>query len=308
MILKGKKVFVAGHSGLVGSALIKRLGQENCTLFTASHADLDLRSQADVNVWMAREKPDVVVIAAATVGGIGANVARPAAFIYDNLMIASNLIHAAHMADVERVLFLGSSCIYPRDAAQPITEEALLTGPLEPTNAPYAIAKIAGLTLIQSYRRQYNRAYISAMPCNLYGPHDRFDAQDSHVIPALMIKMRETMARGQDVLTLWGTGTPLREFLYAPDLADALVFLLKNYDEEIAINIGSGAEISIFDLAHKIAKIAGFTGRIVFDSAHPDGTPRKVLDCTRLTALGWRPRTSLDEGLARTWDWFCQKH
>ena len=255
---------------------------------------MDLRRQAAVEEWFTREKPDMVVLAAARVGGIGANVASPADFIYDNMMIEANVISAAHRAGVEKLLFIGSSCIYPREAAQPIVEGALLSGPLEPTNEAYAVAKIAGIKLCQSYRRQHGCDFIAAMPSNLYGPGDRYDAQGSHVIPALMLKMHE--ARGP--VTLWGTGTPLREFMYVDDLADALVFLLKDYSGEEIVNVGSGQEVSIRQLAGLVAETTRYEGEIVFDSSHPDGTPRKVMDCARLRALGWTPElTSLRDGL-----------
>ena len=281
--LRNKRVFVAGHAGLVGAAAVRRLCREGCDILTVPRARLDLRVQADVGAWFAREKPEIVVLAAARVGGIGANAAFPADFIYDNMMIEANVIHAAHGAGVEKLLFLGSSCIYPRDCAQPIREEYLMTGPLEPTNEAYATAKIAGINLCQSYRRQYGCDFIAAMPCNLYGPGDRYEAEGSHVIPAMMMKMQ----RAAGDVTLWGTGTPLREFMYADDLADALVFLLKNYSGAQVMNVGSGQEVSIAQLAHMIADVTGFEGRIVFDTARPDGTPRKVLDCGRIRAMGW---------------------
>ncbi len=262
---------------------MRRLCREGCDILTVPRARLDLRVQADVGAWFAREKPEIVVLAAARVGGIGANAAFPADFIYDNMMIEANVIHAAHGAGVEKLLFLGSSCIYPRDCAQPIREEYLMTGPLEPTNEAYATAKIAGINLCQSYRRQYGCDFIAAMPCNLYGPGDRYEAEGSHVIPAMMMKMH----RAAGDVRLWGTGAPLREFMYADDLADALVFLLKNYSGAQVMNVGSGQEVSIAQLAHMIADVTGFEGRIVFDLARPDGTPRKVLDCGRIRAMGW---------------------
>lgn len=292
--LAGKKIYVAGHRGMVGSAVVRRLESENCEILTN---DLDLREQAHVRAWFAQNKPDVVVIAAAKVGGIKANADFPADFIYDNLMIEANVIHAAHEARVEKLLFLGSSCIYPKHAAQPMKEDALLSGALEKTNEAYAVAKIAGVKLCQAYRKQYGRDFISAMPCNLYGPGDKFDENTSHVIPALMMKAAEA----KHVLTVWGSGEPLREFLYADDLADALLFLLKNYSGDRQVNIGSGEEISIRALAEKIAAIAGFRGKIAFDTAMPDGAPRKLVDSSRLFAAGWKPKTSLDEGLRATY-------
>lgn len=302
--LQNKRIFVAGHGGLVGGAVVRRLRREDCNILTVPRAQLDLRRQAAVEDWFAREKPDMVVLAAARVGGIGANVASPADFIYDNMMIEANVIHAAHRAGVEKLLFLGSSCIYPRAAAQPITEEALLSGPLEPTNEAYAVAKIAGIKLCQSYRRQHGCDFIAAMPCNLYGPGDRYDAQGSHVIPALMLKMHGA----RKAVTLWGTGAPLREFMYVDDLADALVFLLQNYSGEEIVNIGSGQEVSIRQLSALVAEVVRFEGDIVFDSSHPDGTPRKVMDCTRLRALGWAPElTGLRDGLRLAYADFMER-
>lgn len=302
LTLRHKKIYVAGHAGLVGAALCRRLAAEDCVVLTAPRAVLDLRDAAAVGAWFARHKPDIVIMAAARVGGIAANAALPVDFLHDNLAMTVNVIHAAHVHDVEKLLFLGSSCIYPRDAAQPIREEALLSGPLEPTNEAYALAKIAGVKLCESYRRQYKRDFITAMPCNLYGPGDRYDAAGSHVIPALLLKMREAARSGADSVTLWGTGRALREFMYVDDLADALVFLLRHYNGEGPINVGSGAEISIAALAQAIAAVTGFTGRIDFDSLHPDGTPRKIMDSSRLRALGWdRAPLPLAEGLVRAY-------
>lgn len=292
--LRNKRVFVAGHNGLVGAAMVRRLGAEDCHVLTAPRAQLDLRVQADVADWFARERPDIVVLAAARVGGIGANAAYPADFIHDNLMIEANVMHAAHAAGVEKLLFLGSSCIYPRDCPQPIREEYLMTGVLEPTNEAYALAKIAGIGLCRSYRRQYGHDFIAAMPCNLYGPGDRYDEAGSHVIPALILKMHQ--AAGP--VTLWGTGSPLREFMYVEDLADALVFLLRHYSAEAPINVGSGQEVSIAHLAGLVAAVTGYEGAIRFDETRPDGTPRKLLDCARLKALGWaRDMMPLRDGL-----------
>lgn len=298
--LSGKRVWVAGHTGLVGSALCERLQSEQCEILTVARSTLDLRAQAPTREWISRNKPDVIIIAAATVGGIGANASCPAEFLFDNLMIEANIIQAAHEVGVEKVLFLGSSCIYPRDAQQPITEEALLSGKLEPTNRAYAIAKIAGIELCQSYRKQYGCDFISAMPCNLYGPGDRFDEEASHVIPALILKMHQATSE----VEIWGSGKPLREFLYAADLADGLVFLLKNYSGESPVNIGSGTEITIHDLAHKIAAVTGYKGSIVFNTDKPDGTSRKLLDSSRIVKAGWNAKTTLDEGLEKTYTWF----
>lgn len=298
--LSGKTVWVAGHRGLVGSHVCERLRSENCSILTVPRGELDLRDQAATRSWVSENKPDVVIVAAATVGGIGANASRPAEFLYDNLMIEANIVQAAYEAGVEKLLFLGSSCIYPKETPQPIAESSLLSGPLEDTNRAYAIAKIAGIELCRSYRRQYQCDFISVMPCNLYGPGDRFDAENSHVIPALMLKMHKA---GEQV-ELWGTGNPLREFLYAADLADGLVFLLKHYSGESPVNIGSGMEISIADLARKIAAVIGYKGEVIFNPEKPDGTMRKLLDSSALHRAGWRAKTSLDEGLEKTYTYF----
>lgn len=278
---------MAGHGGLVGSALVRRLMDEDVTVLTADRHVLDLRRADVVEEWFAVNKPEIVFLAAARVGGIGANAAQPAAFLYDNLMIETHVIDASYRHGVEKLLFLGSSCIYPRDAAQPIAEEALLSGPLEPTNEAYALAKIAGIKLCQFYRRQYGCNFISAMPCNLYGPNDRYDENESHVIPALLMKMHKAVQDGAEQVSLWGTGKALREFMYVDDLADALVFLMEHYSAEMPVNVGTGREVSIADLAAAIAAATGFAGQIRFDNARPDGTPRKLLDCSRLRALGW---------------------
>lgn len=302
--LPNKRIWVAGHHGLVGSALVRALPSEN--IITVARDELDLRDQTATRLWIKRNKPDAIILAAATVGGIGDNKARPADFLYDNLMIEANVIHAAHEAGVEKLLFLGSSCIYPRDAAQPIMEDALLSGPLEPTNEAYAIAKIAGIKLCQSYQQQHGSRFISAMPCNLYGPGDRFDAQRSHVIPALMLKMHQAKSSYRSTLTLWGSGNPLREFLHVDDLAQALILMLEQYEGTAPVNIGSGAEIAIADLAMQMAQVVGYDGTLAFDPSQPDGTPRKVLDSAVMRAMGWQPRINLTQGLRETYEWFCQ--
>lgn len=302
--LAGKRVWVAGHRGMVGSALVRRLADEGCIILTAGREELDLRRQAEVEAWMTEKKPQVVFLAAAKVGGILANRDHPAEFIADNLAIALNLVQAAYGTGVEKLLFLGSSCIYPKFAAQPIREESLLSGPLETTNEAYALAKIAGIGLCQAFRRQFGCDFISVQPCNLYGPGDTFDREASHVLPALMLKAHEAKRAGVEAMTVWGTGTPLREFLHVDDLADALVFLMRRYSDELPINVGSGLEISIRDAATKVAQAVGFGGRIEFDATKPDGTPRKLLDGSRLRAMGWRPAIDLDTGLRRTYEWF----
>ena len=303
-MLPGKRIWVAGHNGLVGSALVRALPAD--MVMVVDRDELDLRDQMATRLWVKHHKPDAIILAAATVGGIGDNKARPADFLYDNLMIEANVIHVAYESGVEKLLFLGSSCIYPREAAQPITEEALLTGPLEPTNEAYAIAKIAGIKMCQSYRQQYGASFISAMPCNLYGPGDRFDAMRSHVIPALMLKMHQARQEKRAQLELWGTGSPLREFLHVDDLARALILMLTEYNDSLPLNIGSGDEVSIRDLASTMAAVTGYQGQIVFNPAHPDGTPRKILDSQRVQALGWQPRIDLKTGLQETYDWFCR--
>lgn len=299
--LQGKRVWVAGETGLVGRALLRALEERDIHLLSAPHWALDLTNQKETFEWIARNKPDAIFMAAAKVGGIGANATYPADFIRDNLAIAQNVIEGAHRADVSRLLFLGSSCIYPKQALQPIKEEALLTGPLEETNEAYAIAKIAGLKMCQFYKRQYGRAYISAMPTNLYGPYDRFDTQISHVIPAMMMKFHQA----RDLVKLWGTGTPLREFLLVDDLAVALIVMIERYNGEAPLNIGSGMEISIRDLAILMKEVTGFNGEIIFDDSKPDGTPRKLLDSSKIRALGWTPQTRLEQGLRDTYEWYC---
>lgn len=296
--LAGKRVWVAGHRGMVGSALVRRLASENCDVLTADRGVLDLTRQAAVEDWVAAARPDVVVLAAARVGGIAANAARPLDFLLDNLVIETNVLGASAKAGVDRLLFLGSSCIYPKLAEQPIREDALLTGPLEPTNQWYAVAKIAGIKLAQAYRAQEGRDYISAMPTNLYGPGDNYDLESSHVIPALLRKAVEARDSGAATMTVWGSGTPRREFMHVDDLADALVFLLRGYSADEHINVGVGDDVTIAELAQTVADVVGFRGRLEFDASRPDGTPRKLMDSSRLTALGWRPRIGLRDGLA----------
>jgi GDP-L-fucose synthase len=304
--LAGRRVWVAGHGGMVGAALVRRLAREDCEILTVGRAEVDLRRQSDVEAWLADVRPQAVVIAAATVGGIQANDSRPAEFIYDNLAIETNVVHGAWRCGVEKLLFLGSSCIYPRDAAQPMAEDALLTGPLEATNQWYAVAKIAGLKLCQAYRRQYGCDFITAMPANLYGPGDNFDPASSHVIAALLHKAHEAKTAGAEALAVWGSGRPRREFLYVEDLADALAFLLQNYSGEAHVNVGAGKDIAIGELAALIAEVTGFAGDLAFDPSKPDGTPRKLLDVSRLRALGWAPSTGLRDGLAQTYRWYCE--
>jgi len=301
--LAGKRVYVAGHNGMVGSAIVRRLAGEDCTIVAAERS-LDLREQAAVRDWFATERPDVVIVAAAKVGGILANDSFPAQFLYDNLMIEANLIDAAYRHGAERLLFLGSSCIYPKFAEQPIVEEALLTGPLEPTNEWYAVAKIAGIKLCQAYRREYGCDFISAMPTNLYGPGDNFDLKSSHVLPALIRKAHEAKLAGAGSLEIWGTGSPRREFLHVDDLADACVMLLKTYSGEQHVNIGSGDDVTILDLTRMVMEAVGFEGEIVRDTAKPDGTPRKLMSAAKLRAMGWAPSIALPDGIKATYQWF----
>lgn len=292
------RIFVTGHRGMVGSALVRRLQAGGYTnILTRSRTELDLLDQRAVQAFLAEEKPDYIFIAAARVGGIQANNIHRADFIYQNLMIEANLIHGAHLAGVQRLMFLGSSCIYPRDCAQPIREDALLTGPLEPTNEPYAIAKIAGIKLAESYNRQHGRQYISVMPTNLYGPNDNYDLANSHVLPALLRKAHEAKLRGDAEYTVWGTGRPMREFLYVDDLADACVFLMEQGYDGPLVNIGTGTDVTIRELAETVMQVVGFEGRIVFDDSKPDGTPRKLLDVSRLAGLGWTAKTALRDGI-----------
>ena len=304
--LAGKRVWVAGHRGMVGSAVVRRLAGEGCEVLTADRRTVDLTRQAETEAWMAAARPDAVVMAAARVGGILANATYPADFLYDNLMIEANVVEAARRTGVEKLLFLGSSCIYPKFAPQPIAEDSLLTGPLEPTNEWYAIAKIAGIKLAEAYRRQHGCDFISAMPTNLYGPEDNFDLAGSHVLPALIRKAHEAKRRGDDELVIWGTGTPRREFLHVDDCADALVFLLQRYTGEAHVNVGSGTDIAIYDLAEMVAEVVGFRGRIARDASKPDGTPRKLMSAERLRAMGWSPRIPLPEGIRAVYDWFLQ--
>lgn len=304
--LAGKRVFVAGHRGMVGSAIVRRLATEDCEVLTATRAELDLGDQAAVRAWFADARPDAVILAAAKVGGILANDSYPADFLYDNLMIEANVIEAAHRNDVAKLLFLGSSCIYPRMAPQPIEEAALLTGPLEPTNEWYAVAKIAGIKLAQAYRRQHGRDYISAMPTNLYGPGDNFDLASSHVLPALIRKAHEAKAAGADAIGIWGTGTPRREFLHVDDMADACVFLMRKYSGAEHVNVGSGRDVSIAELTRMVADAVGFAGGIVPDPSKPDGTPRKLMSSAKLEAMGWSPRVGLSDGIAATYAWFLE--
>lgn len=302
--LSGKKIFVAGHRGLVGSAIVRRLARENCEILTATRSDVDLRDQSAVRSWFANNRPDSVFLAAAKVGGILANSKHPADFIYDNLMIEANIIEAAHRNDVEKLLFLGSSCIYPKFAEQPIAEDSLLTGPLEPTNEWYAVAKIAGIKLCEAYRVQHGCDFISAMPTNLYGPGDNFDLTSSHVLPALIRKAHEAKIEGASEIMIWGTGSPRREFLYVDDLADACVHLMKNYSDLQHVNVGSGEDIPIYELTRLVCDVVGFKGEIVKDATKPDGTPRKLMSADKLRALGWKPETSLRDGIASTYDWY----
>ncbi|MEO1281664.1 MAG: GDP-L-fucose synthase [Pseudomonadota bacterium] len=304
--LAGKRVWVAGHRGMVGGALMRRLANEDCELLTAERGDLDLTRQADVETWMAKTEPQVVFLAAAKVGGIVANDTLRAQFLYDNLAIAMSVIHGAHATHVEKLLFLGSTCIYPRLAPQPMNEDALLTGPLEPTNEPYAIAKIAGIKLAEAYRDQFGDDFISVMPTNLYGPGDNYHPEHSHVVAALIRRFHEAKASGVSEVTVWGTGTPRREFLSVDDLADACVFAVRHYSGRGILNIGTGEDIAISEFARLVADIVGYDGAIVYDATKPDGTPRKLVDVSRMTALGWRATTELRDGLARAYADFLQ--
>ncbi len=304
---KTDKIYVAGHRGMVGSAIVRKLQAEGYTnIITRTSKELDLKDQAAVNAFFAQEKPDVVILAAAKVGGIHANNVYRAQFLYENLMIEGNVIHASHVNDVDKLLFLGSSCIYPKMAPQPLKEESLLTGLLEQTNEPYAIAKIAGIKLAESYRRQYGRNYISAMPTNLYGPNDNYDLNNSHVLPALIRKFHTAKVTNAPSVEVWGTGSPMREFLHVDDLADACFFLLKNYDEEMFVNIGTGVDLTIKELAEMIKDIVGYTGELKWNTEKPDGTPRKLMDVSRLHNMGWKHRIGLREGIAAVYKEFAQ--
>ena len=302
--LSGKRVWVAGHRGMVGSALVRRLADEDCEVVTVGRATADLTRQAEVEAWMADAKPDAVFLAAAKVGGILANATCAADFIYDNMMIEANIIHGAYRTGVKKLMFLGSSCIYPKLADQPMREDALLTGPLEPTNQWYAVAKIAGIKLCQAYREQHGCDFISAMPTNLYGPGDNFDLVTSHVAAALMVKIHQAKVSGADSVEIWGTGSPLREFLHVDDLADALVFLMKRYSDADHVNVGSGTEISIKDLAHLLARVIGYDGGFHFDAAKPDGTPRKLMDSSKLAAMGWAAARPPEAGFIDAYAWY----
>lgn len=299
--LAGKRVWVAGHRGMVGSAIVRRLANEHCEVFTVGRNQLDLKRQDEVEAWVEQARPQAVFLAAAKVGGIFANDTAPADFLYDNLMIEANIVRAAYEVGVEKLMFLGSSCIYPKAAPQPIVEEALLTGPLEPTNEWYAIAKIAGLKLCQAYRRQHGVDYISAMPTNLYGPGDNFDLTTSHVLPALIRKAHDAKVTGQDKLIIWGTGTPKREFLHVDDCADACVHLMKHYSGEIHVNVGSETDLTILDLTRLVCDVVGFKGAIEHDLSKPDGTPRKLMSGEKLRALGWSPKVALEDGIRQTY-------
>jgi GDP-L-fucose synthase len=302
---RSSRVFVAGHRGLVGSAIMRRLDASGFTnVLTATRDQLDLRDQAEVNHWFKANRPDHVFLVAGTVGGIMANSTRPAEFIYDNMMIHATVVHAAYLFGATKLMYLGSSCIYPREAPQPMSEDALLTGLLEPTNEPYAIAKIAGIKLCQAYRRQYGCNFISGMPTNLYGPMDNFDLASSHVLPALMRKFHDAKVEGRAEVEIWGSGSPKREFLHVDDLADACLFMMEHYDDESHLNIGTGVDVSIRELAETVRTIVHPEATLVFDPTKPDGTPRKLLDVSRLSALGWSAHTGLDDGIRSTYEWF----
>jgi GDP-L-fucose synthase len=306
--LKGKRVFVAGHRGMVGSALVRRLASEGVELLTVPRTEVDLRDQAAVFNWFAKHRPQAVFLAAAKVGGIVANNTLRAEFIYDNLVLATNIIQAAHQSGAEKLMFLGSSCIYPRLAPQPLREDSMLTGPLEVTNEPYAIAKIAGIKMVEAYRSQYGSDFISVMPTNLYGPGDNYHPEYSHVVAALIRRFHEAKVAGTPEVVVWGTGTPRREFLYVDDLADACIHLMKTYSSEELVNIGTGEDITIAEFARVVAAAVGYTGRITFDPSRPDGTPRKLLDVTRLARLGWRAHTSLDDGITLAYQAYLREH
>jgi GDP-L-fucose synthase len=299
--LRGKRVYVAGHNGMAGGAIVRRLASEGCEILTTNRKDVDLSRQAETEKWMADAKPDAVFVAAAKVGGILANSKRPAEFLYENLAIETNLIHAAYRAGVKKLLFLGSSCIFPRGAPQPMTEAMLLTGPLEPTNEAYAIAKIAGMKMCEAYRKQFGCDFISAMPTNLYGYGDRYDLTEGHVAAAMIMKVHTAKTTGAPTLEIWGSGTPRREFLFSEDLADGCVFMMKNYSDAPFLNLGTGVDITIRELAETVAEVAGWTGSFVYDSSKPDGMPRKVMDVSKLSRLGWTARTNLREGMRKAY-------
>ena len=306
--LTNKRIWVAGHNGMVGSALVRQLAKLPCTILTAERSELDLLDQKQTEAWVKNNQPDTIIVAAAKVGGILANQTEPATFLYNNLVISSNIIHAAHLANVDRLLFLGSSCIYPKNTKTPIGENQLLTGPLEPTNQWYAIAKIAGVKMVEAYRQQYGRNYISAIPTNLYGPNDNFDLKTSHALPALIRKAHLAKTRSSPKLTIWGTGKPKREFLHVDDCANALIHILQNYDSDAPINIGTGTDISIRELAELVCECIGFTGEIENDLSKPDGTRRKCTNVDKLSALGWRPSIGLREGIQKTYNWFLKNN
>ncbi|WP_374469662.1 GDP-L-fucose synthase family protein [Phenylobacterium sp.] len=305
--LKGKRIWVAGHRGMVGSAIVRRLASEDCEILVAPRGELDLTRQQAVEDWLSTHRPNAIFLAAAKVGGILANNTYPASFLYENIQMQANIIHASHTCGVEKLMVLGSSCIYPKFAPQPIPESALLTGPLEPTNEWYAIAKIAGIKLAQAYRKQHGCDFISAMPTNLYGPGDNFDLTNSHVLPALIRKAHDAKHTQSSSFVLWGSGEPRREFLHADDCADALVFLMKNYSSDEHVNVGSGEDLTIRELATLVAEAVGFDGTIELDRTKPDGTPRKLMDATLLRELGWRPSIDLPDGLHQVYEWFLQQ-
>ncbi len=302
--IRDKKIWIAGHGGMVGSALVKRFSKTDCKILAVSRLELDLTRQKETENWIQDNKPDVIIVAAAKVGGIGANAAMPADFIFENLAISQNIIHAAHKSNIRKLVFLGSSCIYPKFAQQPIREEALLSGELEPTNEAYALAKIAGIKLCQFYRRQFGCDFVSIMPCNLYGPNDRWNSDKAHVIPALISRLHEAKIHNREEVEIWGSGRPLREFMHVDDLANAVFTVLRDYSDELQINAGSGKEISIFDLSYLIAKVVGYEGSLKFNEKMPDGTPRKILDSSRLRSLNWQPEIDLEKGLYSAYEDF----
>jgi GDP-L-fucose synthase len=304
--LAGRRIWVAGHRGMVGAALVRRLESEACTVLTAGRNALDLRRQAEVEAWLLDHRPDAIFIAAATVGGIHANSTRPAEFLYDNLAIAANIIHGAVAANVAKLMFLGAACLYPRLAPQPMSEDALLEGPPEPTNQWYTVAKIAGVKLCQAYRQQHGCDFIVAVPANLYGPGDNFDAKAGHVVPGLIMRAHAARVGSAPELSIWGTGRALREFMHVDDCADALIFLMQTYSEPKMINVGTGEEVSIGELARKVCSVVDYAGRLVFDTSKPDGMPRKLLNSSRILNMGWRGRIGLDDGLRQTYRWFVE--